>query len=211
MTSARTKSAAASRRRHSREEARRRVSTWTSSPRRLRRKTEANGSTGGAWETTRTMLPGGSDAIASRSGAETSRWITSRAAPGAMRASVASWYGSTTARAPESRPGSRASSSGVARPAGIPSAPRISCTMRSAISGLGSTTSTRSGGAAASQRSTATRTSAPVKPLAKAACRARRIISSRPRASVRIRGPPPRTNTPDPRCSSTWPAASRSW
>src|SRR5207249_1330162 len=83
-TSARTRSAAAARRRHSRGADRSRTSTWMSSPRRLRRKTDANGSTVEVWETTSTMLPAGSAWIASRSAAASSRWTISSAAFGAI-------------------------------------------------------------------------------------------------------------------------------
>jgi len=70
---------------------------------------------------------------------------------------------------------------------------RTSWATISIVWGWGSTTTTRSGGAARIQRSTAARTSAPEWPLRKAAFRARRIISSSPRASSSEPGAPART------------------
>src|SRR5258708_1208793 len=84
-----------------------------------------------------------------------------------------------------------------------------SCTSSSPISGEGSTTTTRSGGEAASQRSTAARMSAPENPLRNAACSATRIISSRPLPSGNALTPAPRTNTPQPPRTSPAPAARR--
>ena len=77
-----TRSATFTRRFHSRGVARSRVSTRISSPRRLRRKTDAKGSTVGECDRNKTMLPAGRAATARRSGSATSRVTTSTDAPG---------------------------------------------------------------------------------------------------------------------------------
>ena len=150
-------------------------------------------STIGEPDTSSTVEPSGSAMTAFWSSSEPSTRIVSTGAPGAQRTTLAVWYGSATSSAPAARPGSCSSSTSVQPATGTPIAVRISCATSSSVSRRGSTTTTRSGGAARSQRSTAERISPPEWPLRNAVRRASRISSSSPRASSSEAGAPART------------------
>ena len=136
-------------------------------------------------ETSSTVPPAGTDSTACWSSSEPSTRIVSTGAPGAARTTLEAWYGSATSSAPEASPGSRSSSSSVQPEAGTPSELRISCATSSSVSRRGSTITTRSGGAASSQRSTAARISGPSGPCGKrrsARAGSARRARARPRA-----------------------------